>query len=53
MVVKGAGAIDHRELCDMAYSYFGSLRMELDEEQRRSGRAACLDKGMFVGGNVR
>jgi processing peptidase subunit beta len=53
MVVAGAGRIDHGELCDLADRYFGGLRTELDEEQRRSGRAVCLDEGKFVGGDVR
>jgi processing peptidase subunit beta len=53
MVIAGAGAINHRELCNLAKRYFGSLRMELNEEQRRGGRTVCLDKGKFVGSNVR
>ncbi len=53
MVVAVAGAIDHHEPCDLAERYFGGLRTELDEEQRRGGRAVCLDEGKFVGCNVR
>jgi processing peptidase subunit beta len=53
MVVAGAGAINHRKLCNLADRYFGGLRTELDEEQRRSGCTVCLDEGKFMGGNVR
>ena len=52
MVIAGAGGIDHGELCELADKYFGGLRSELDEEQRRSD-AVCLDEGKFVGGDVR
>jgi processing peptidase subunit beta len=55
MVVAGAGDVDHGELCELAERYFGGgrVRTELDEEQRNSGRAVCLDEGKFVGGDVR
>jgi processing peptidase subunit beta len=53
MVVAGAGAIDHRELCNLADRYFGGLRTELKEEQRRSRCAVCLDEGKFFGGDLR
>ncbi len=53
MVIAGAGAFDHLELCNLAYRYFGGLRTELNKEQRRSQCVVCLDKGMFVGGDVR
>ncbi len=53
MVIMGAGAINHRELCNLACRYFGGLRMELDKEQRRSGRGVYLNKGKFVDSNVR
>ncbi len=56
MVIMGAGAINHRELCNLANRYFGGfggLRTELNKEQRRSGCTVCLDQGKFVGGNVR
>ncbi|KAL7539538.1 hypothetical protein ACHAWF_006439 [Thalassiosira exigua] len=52
MVIAGAGAVDHSELCDLADHYFGGLRTELNEEQRNSD-AVCLDKGEFIGSDVR
>lgn len=52
MVIAGAGAVDHSELCDLADRYFGGLRTELNEEERRSD-AVCLDEGKFVGSDVR
>ncbi|KAL9186873.1 hypothetical protein ACHAXT_010593 [Thalassiosira profunda] len=52
MVIAGAGAVDHAALCELAEGYFGGLRTELDEEERR-GDAVCLDEGKFVGSDVR
>lgn len=52
MVIAGAGAVDHSELCDLADHYFGGLRTELNEEEMNSD-AVCLDKGKFVGSDVR
>lgn len=52
MVIAGAGAVDHGELCDLADHYFGGLRSELNEEERKSD-AVCLDEGKFVGSDVR
>ena len=52
MVIAGAGAVDHGELCDLAHHYFGGLRTELNEEERESD-AVCLDEGKFVGSDVR
>lgn len=52
MVIAGAGAVDHSMLCDLADHYFGGLRTELNEEERKSD-AVCLDEGKFVGSDVR
>ena len=52
MVVAGAGAVDHGELCDLADKYFGGLRTELDEDMKGSD-AVCNDVGVFVGSDVR
>jgi len=52
MVIAGAGAVDHGQLCELADHYFGDLRSELNEEQMKSD-AVCLDKGKFVGSDVR
>eukprot|EP00584_Thalassiosira_punctigera_P017428 CAMPEP_0172549148 /NCGR_PEP_ID=MMETSP1067-20121228/18294_1 /TAXON_ID=265564 ORGANISM="Thalassiosira punctigera, Strain Tpunct2005C2" /NCGR_SAMPLE_ID=MMETSP1067 /ASSEMBLY_ACC=CAM_ASM_000444 /LENGTH=490 /DNA_ID=CAMNT_0013336483 /DNA_START=59 /DNA_END=1528 /DNA_ORIENTATION=- len=52
MVIAGAGAVDHGALCELADHYFGGLRTELDEDQKLSD-AVCLDKGKFVGSDVR
>jgi hypothetical protein len=53
MAVVGDRAINHCKLCNLAYRCFGSLRTELDKEQRTSRCKVCLNKGKFVGGNVR
>ena len=52
MVVAGAGAVDHGELCDLADKYFGGLRTELDEDMK-GGIAVCNADGKFVGSDVR
>lgn len=52
MVVAGAGAIDHKELCDLADYHFGGLRTELSEQEKNSD-AVCMDNGEFVGSDVR
>ncbi|KAL7538477.1 hypothetical protein ACHAXR_008571 [Thalassiosira sp. AJA248-18] len=52
MVIAGAGAVDHGMLCELADHYFGGLRTELNEEERKSD-AVCLDEGKFVGSDVR
>ena len=52
MVIAGAGAVDHQELCDLADHYFGGLKTELNEKEKKSD-AVCLDKGKFVGSDVR
>ena len=52
MVIAGAGAVNHGELCELADHYFGGLRTELNEEQMNSD-AVCLDEGKFVGSDVR
>jgi processing peptidase subunit beta len=52
MVIAGAGAVDHAQLCDLANYYFGGLKTELNEEQKKSD-AVCLDKGKFIGSDVR
>jgi len=52
MVIAGAGAVDHQELCDLADHYFGGLKTELNEKEKKSD-AVCLDKGTFVGSDVR
>eukprot|EP00579_Thalassiosira_antarctica_P000018 CAMPEP_0201866206 /NCGR_PEP_ID=MMETSP0902-20130614/864_1 /ASSEMBLY_ACC=CAM_ASM_000551 /TAXON_ID=420261 /ORGANISM="Thalassiosira antarctica, Strain CCMP982" /LENGTH=481 /DNA_ID=CAMNT_0048391127 /DNA_START=71 /DNA_END=1513 /DNA_ORIENTATION=+ len=52
MVIAGAGAVDHGMLCELADHYFGGLKSELDEDQKKSD-AVCLDKGKFVGSDVR
>lgn len=52
MVIAGAGAVDHNELCDLANYYFGGLKTELNEEEKKSD-AVCLDEAKFVGSDVR
>ena len=52
MVIAGAGAVNHEELCDLAKYYFGGQKSELNEEQKQSD-AICLDDAKFVGSDVR
>ncbi|KAL7467607.1 hypothetical protein ACHAXS_007847 [Conticribra weissflogii] len=52
MVIAGAGAVDHENLCDLAEHYFGGLKVELNKEEIESD-AVCLDEGKFLGGEVR
>jgi len=52
MCIAGAGAIDHKELCDLAEHHFGGLRTVLSEEEKNSD-AVCMDQGKFVGSDVR
>ena len=52
MVIAGAGAVDHSQLCDLANYYFGGLKTELNEEEKKSD-AVCLDEAKFVGSDVR
>ena len=52
MVITGAGAVDHSMLCGLADHYFGGLKTELNDEERRSD-AVYLDEGKLVGSDVR
>jgi hypothetical protein len=53
MGIVGAGAINHRKLCNLADRYFSGLRTEINKEQRKSGPVVCLDEEKFVGSDVR
>lgn len=48
MVVAGAGAVDHNELCDLAWEHFGDLPVTPTE-----GRQVPSDSCAFTGSDVR
>lgn len=48
MVIAGAGAIDHTQLCDLASTHFGSL-----PTAPKSGIETAMDPAVFTGSDIR
>jgi processing peptidase subunit beta len=48
MVISGAGAIDHSQLCDLASEHFGSL-----PSAPQSGVEVAMDPAQFTGSDIR
>lgn len=48
MVIAGAGAIDHEELCSLASEHFGSL-----PTAPKSGLEVAMDPAVFTGSDIR
>jgi processing peptidase subunit beta len=47
MVIAGAGAINHQELCALADKHFGSV-----PETPKSGVAVAMDPAVFTGSDI-
>jgi predicted Zn-dependent peptidase len=48
MVIAGAGAVSHDELCGLAAQYFGNL-----PKAPKSGVEIAMDPAVFTGSDIR